>query len=143
MSCTTMRRSVRSRAWAGDGAIAAVVGHSLAQDSVWVTSIIAHLREPSYGALFRGAVRGHVLQVFDTGEEASEVRIAEAVRVVRRAGLPFRVGLGAFERETKRGRTEHRAWFSAVPRFARVDGYLGVWVFPAGQRWVSFFRERT
>jgi len=115
--------------------------HALARDTVWVTSIIAHLREPQYGALFGDVVSGHVLQVFDTGEPATPERIAEAVRVVRRAGIPFRIGLGAFERETARGRTAHRAWFDAVPRFASVPGYEGVWIFPAGNRWVTLFRE--
>jgi hypothetical protein len=115
--------------------------HALAGDSVWVTSIIAHLREDSYGALFGEVVNGHVLQLFDTGELATESQIVEAVRLARRANMPFRVGLGAFERETKRGRTNHRAWFATVPRFATVPGYAGVWIFPAGQRWVTLFRE--
>jgi len=115
--------------------------HALAGDSVWVTSIIAHLREPAYGRLFGGVVSGHVLQVFDTGEPATPERLAEAVRLVRRADVPFRLGLGAFERETARGRTDHRAWFGAVPRFAAVPGFSGVWIFPAGQRWVTLFRE--
>jgi len=115
--------------------------HSLTNDSVWITSIIAHLREPEYGELFADVVSGHVLQVFDTGESATPERIAEALRVVRRARIPFRVGLGAFERETARGRTEHRAWFDAVPRFGVVPGYQGVWIFPAENRWVTLFRE--
>ncbi len=115
---------------------------ALRGDSVWVTSLVAHLREPEYGALFGGVVSGHVLQVFDTGEPATEPRVAEAVRLVRRAGVPFQIGVGAFERETRRGRTEHRAWFDAIPRFAEVEGYAGVWVFPAGHRWVTLFPER-
>jgi len=115
--------------------------HSLARDSVWITSIIAHLREPAYGTLFADVVQGHVLQVFDTGEPATPERIAEAVRIVRRAAVPFRIGLGAFERETSRGRTEHRAWFDAVPQLAAVPGYHGIWIFPAGNRWVTLFRE--
>lgn len=125
-------------AWAAS--VRYLAAHALARDSVWVTSIIAHLREPEYGALFGGVVQGHVLQVFDTGEAASAANIAEALRVVRRAGIPFRIGLGAFERETARGPTEHRAWFTTVGRFAALDGFEGVWVFPAGQRWVSFLR---
>ncbi len=115
--------------------------HALAGDSVWVTSIIAHLREASYGPLFGDVVSGHVVQVFDTGELATESQVVEAVRLVRRAGIPFRVGLGAFERATRRGPTSHRAWFATVPRFAAVPGYAGVWIFPAGQRWVPLFRE--
>jgi len=126
-------------AWAAS--VRFLASHALVGDTVWITSIIAHLREPAYGELFDGVVRGHVLQVFDTGEPATPERIAEAVRVVRRAGMPFRVGLGAFERETSRGRTEHRAWFDAVPQFAAVQGFQGVWIFPAGNRWVTLFRE--
>ena len=33
-----------------------------------VTSIPAHVRHADYGTLFRGAVAGHVVQVFDTGD---------------------------------------------------------------------------
>ena len=128
-------------AWSAS--VRALRGGALRGDSVWVTSLIAHLREPSYGALFRDVVDGHVLQVFDTGESASAEQVAEAVRVTRRAGLRFRLGLGAFERETSRGRTEHRAWFGAIPAFAGLPGYAGLWIFPAGNRWVSFYRERV
>ena len=116
-------------------------GHALVGDSVWVTSIIAHLREARYGTLFAGVVSGHVLQLFDTGEVPTESRVIEAVTLARRADLPFRIGLGAFERSTARGPTNHRAWFAAIPKFATVRGYAGVWIFPAGQRWVTLFRE--
>ena len=117
--------------------------HALRGDSVWVTSLIAHLRDPSYGTLFRGVIRGHVLQVFDTGEPATVAQVDEAVRLARRAHIPFRIGLGAFERETRTGRTDHRAWFASVPQFSAIDGFRGVWVFPAGQRWISLLTRRT
>jgi hypothetical protein len=125
------------RAWAAS--VQHLTQHALAGDSVWVTSIVAHLREPAYGDLFRDVVQGHVLQVFDTGEPASPARIDEALRLTRRARMPFRLGLGAFERDTRAGRTDHRVWFTAVPRFADVSGYSGVWVFPAGRSWLTFF----
>jgi hypothetical protein len=128
------------RAWAAS--VRRLRAGALRGDSVWVTSLIAHLREREYGDWFGGVVTGHVLQVFDTGEPASETQVAEAIRITRRAGVAFRLGLGAFERETARGRTEHRAWFGTVRQFADVDGYQGVWVFPAGQRWISLLRER-
>jgi hypothetical protein len=116
---------------------------SLVSDSVWVTSLIAHVREPAYGDLFRGVVQGHVLQVFDTGEPATERQVDEALRLVARARLPFRLGLGAFERRTAVGVTDHRAWFGTVPSFKRVRGYRGLWIFPAGFRWTSLLQERA
>ncbi|MCC7054896.1 MAG: hypothetical protein IT355_16610 [Gemmatimonadaceae bacterium] len=115
--------------------------HALAADDVWVTSLIAHLREPTYGDLFRDVVAGHVLQVFDTGEPATARQVDEAVALAQRARMPFRLGLGAFERRTRRGLTDHRAWFATVPQFAALEGYRGVWVFPAGQRWITFVGE--
>ena len=128
-------------AWAGS--VRYLTTHALARDSVWVTSLIAHLREPAYGDLFRGVVRGHVLQVFDTGEAATSRQVNEAVRLATRARLPFRVGLGAFERSTRAGMTDHRAWFSAIPRFASSAEFRGVWVFPAGRPWMSLLGDRT
>jgi hypothetical protein len=126
-------------AWSAS--VAYLDGHALRADSVWVTSILAHVRDADYGDLFRDVAVGHVLQVFDTGEIASEAGVREAVRLAARARMPFRLGLGAFERETRAGRTEHRAWFGAVPQFSAVDGFRGVWVFPAGHRWVTYLRK--
>jgi hypothetical protein len=126
-------------AWAGS--VRYLTHHALAKDSVWVTSIVAHLREPGYGDLFRDVVRGHVLQVFDTGEPSTPERIDEAIRLATRARMPFQLGLGAFERETRNGRTDHRIWFATVPRFSVINGYRGLWVFPAGRRWLTFLEE--
>ena len=126
-------------AWAAN--VAYLHAHALRGDSIWVTSLIAHLREPGYGNLFRGVVSGHVLQVFDTGEPATAARVSEALRLARRARMPFRLGLGAFERDTRGGRTDHRAWFATVRQFAVIDGFRGVWIFPAGNRWISLLTE--
>jgi hypothetical protein len=128
------------RAWAAS--VRQLRRGALAGDTVWVTSIIAHLREPLYGELFRDVVHGHVLQVFDTGEPASDVQVSEALRLAERAGMRFRLGVGAFERVSPRGATEHRLWFRTLSAFAKVRGYGGVWVFPAGQSWTSFLPER-
>ncbi|MBC7841369.1 MAG: hypothetical protein H7099_03625 [Gemmatimonadaceae bacterium] len=129
------------RAWAGS--VRFLATHSLVRDSVWVTSLIAHLREPEYGDLFRGVVRGHVLQVFDTGEVVTGTQVHEAVRLATRARLPFRLGLGAFERSTRAGVTDHRAWFGAIARFAPIAEYRGIWIFPAGRSWISILGERS
>lgn len=134
LDCDAPQRTIA--AWAGS--VRYLHQHALTGDAVWVTSLIAQLREPAYGDLFRDAVVGHVLQVFDTGEPASATQIREALRLARRAHMSFRLGLGAFERDTKAGPTDHRAWFALVSQFAVIDGYRGVWVFPAGQRWTTF-----
>lgn len=129
------------KAWSGS--VRYLTTHSLARDSVWITSLIAHLREPAYGALFRGVVRGHVLQVFDSGEAATTAQVDEALRLASRARMPFRLGLGAFERSTRTGVTDHRAWFGTIARFAALTEFRGVWVFPAGRSWISFMGGRT
>ncbi|MDX2168307.1 MAG: DUF3142 domain-containing protein [Deltaproteobacteria bacterium] len=111
---------------------------ALAGRAVWITSLPAHMSEPRYGAWLRGAVDGHILQLFDTGPalgSAAAERLADTVAAQR---LPFRVGVGTFERR-RRGAaapaTEHGAWIAALPLFARQPGFGGVWVFPAGLRW--------
>lgn len=129
------------KAWSGS--VRYLTTHSLARDSVWITSLIAHLREPAYGDLFRGLVRGHVLQVFDTGEAATALRVDEALRLASRAHMPFRLGLGAFDRSTRAGETDHRAWFGTIKHFATISDSRGIWVFRAGRTWISLFGART
>jgi hypothetical protein len=104
--------------------------------SVWITSLVAQLRAPAYGALFRGLVAGHVLQLFDTGERA-EADAGEALRrLTDRAGLPFALGLGAFERGLGAARrTDHEAFWALAPELAKSALYRGSWVFPAGLPW--------
>jgi hypothetical protein len=55
---------------------------------VWTTSLVAHLRVEQFGALFRGLIAGHVLQLFDTGEHLDPKLLAELPGLLRRAGLP-------------------------------------------------------
>lgn len=108
----------------GDGA--------LRGEEPWVTSLAAHVREPAYGALFRGAIRGHVLQVFDTGDDP--LSAAEVGRLGDAAALPYRLGVGAFERERDgRPTTDHRAWLAHLGEACPPPWCIGVDVFPAGR----------
>ena len=112
---------------------------ALADQEVWITSLVAHVRQPDYGRLFRSAVRGHVVQVFDTGDVMDPVDVDRLVRLAGGHKLPFRIGLGAFERVIATDTiTAHRAWFVAVPRMAMSKWYGGVWVFPGGEPWVAY-----
>lgn len=100
--------------------------------SIWVTSIPAHLRDPHYGERLRGAVAGHVIQLFDTGLPCSQSNAAELGAQLRRHALPFRVGVGAFERRRgKRVSTEHGCWARAAHAFDVLPGMRGRMVFPA------------
>ena len=115
---------------------------SLAGRPLWITSLPAHVRHADYGTLFRGAVAGHVVQVFDTGDRFDGAALGTLAESLDARALPFRLGVGAFERATRRGptvaRTSHRAWFAAAPRLARSRWYRGTWVFPAGERWLDY-----
>ena len=113
---------------------------ALAGREVWVTSLVAHVAQPEYGTHFRGVVSGHIVQLFDTGDEPSPAAAARLAAQLDRAALPYRVGLGAFERVLRSGDgstrlTHHRAWFALVPALARSRSYRGLWVFPGGQPW--------
>jgi hypothetical protein len=115
----------------------------LAGTPVWITSLVAHVRQPAYGDLFRESVTGHILQVFDTGDTMSPsfARIVE--RLASRQRMPFRLGVGAFERTLPNGRpTDHRAWFAATRVMARSEWYRGLWVFPGSQPWLPLFGAR-
>lgn len=111
---------------------------ALAGHEVWVTSLVAHLRERRYGSLLRGAVAGHIVQLFDTGEAADAAAILELEQLLERTQLPFRFGVGAFERQRPSGaRTEHRRWFALVPRLQQHPNWRGLWIFAGGAPWTS------
>jgi hypothetical protein len=105
---------------------------------VWTTSLVAQLRDASFGALFRDVVAGHIVQVFDTGEPADERARSELIRLLARVDMPFCVGLGAFERGRAHAQfTEHEAWWEVATALALSPRFRGTWVFAAGQSWAQ------
>lgn len=110
---------------------------SLQGKPLWITSLPAHLKNPNYSIWFRGAVKGHILQLFDTGVLCNQDTLRLLSDQLSRQGVPFRIGLGAFERRGYVKRTDHQSWFSALPSFAAIPGYKGVWIFPGGKEWVE------
>jgi hypothetical protein len=108
------------------------------QLEVWTTSLVAQLRDPAFGALFRDVVAGHIVQMFDTGEPADEHTRRELIGLLARADLPFCVGLGGFERGRAQLQvTRHEAWWDVVTELARSPRFRGTWVFAAGQNWAD------
>jgi len=95
---------------------------------LWITSLPSHLDAPDFRALFTARVDGHVPQVFDTGAPWSPARAERLAAGIERAGLPFALGLGGFDRTD----TDHAAWLAAVPRLAALPTFRGTWFFPAG-----------
>ena len=117
--------------------VARLVNGPLTGRTVWLTSLVSHLRVKAYGDLFRPHVAGHIVQVFDTGDRTTSSFARELESLATRQRMPFRLGVAAFERELANGQsTEHRAWFDAVPSVARSSWYRGLWVFPGGRPWV-------
>ena len=108
----------------------------LAGRSVWITSLISHVRHAEYGDLFRANVAGHILQVFDTGDRMSLPYARQIERLVSRHRMPFRLGVGAFERRLANGETtDHQAWFEAPHIMRGSRWFRGVWVFPGNVSW--------
>lgn len=102
----------------------------LAGHAVWVTSIPAHLTDPwAYRRAFEGAVHGHILQVFDTGLSCTPEHVERLSRQAATAALPYRVGVGAFERGEH---TDHGCWFRQWRHLGHDPAFDGLWVFPAG-----------
>ena len=64
----------------------------------------AHLDAPEFCPLFAARVDGHVPQVFDTGVPWTPERADRLVAGIERAGLPFALGLGGFDRAGHRSR---------------------------------------
>ena len=111
---------------------------ALAGRTVWLTSLVAHVRHSDYGDLFRGNVAGHIVQVIDTGDRMSVPYARQLERMLARHRMPFRLGVGAFERQLANGATtNHREWFGAVRMMAGSEWFRGVWVFPGGSPWAS------
>jgi hypothetical protein len=109
---------------------------ALAGRSVWITSLISHVRHADYGDLFRANVAGHILQVFDTGDRMSLPYARRIERLVSRHRMPFRLGVGAFERRQANGRTtDHQAWFEAPQVMRGSRWFRGLWVFPGSAPW--------
>lgn len=116
---------------------------ALAGRTVWLTSLVTHVRQREYGDLFRAHVAGHILQVFDTGDRMSLSYARQIERLAERQRMPFRLGVGAFERRLPNGRTtDHRAWFSAEGVMRQSRWYRGVWVFPGGAEWTQLLDAR-
>ena len=111
--------------------------------SVWITSIPAHLNDPNYSALFRQSVKGHILQLFDTGVSCTQDSVNRLSDRLRKQGIPFRIGLGAFERACSGRITDHQLWFSALSSFAAIPGYQGIWIFPGGRKWLDLYHFRN
>jgi hypothetical protein len=103
--------------------------------SLWITSLVAHLEAPTYGDQLRPAVDGHILQVFDTGTPLGDR--ARVARLAARAAMPYRLGVGAFERVG----TEHRAWFAHLDEACARPWCDTVWVFPGNQPWTQLVEQ--
>lgn len=112
---------------------------SLKGKRLWITSLPAHIDNPEYSLLFQAVATGHILQLFDTGIQASQKNIYMLSSKLRRQKIPFRLGLGSFERAGRHESTNHRAWFSALSSFEQIPGYQGVWIFPGGRKWLNLY----
>lgn len=109
---------------------------SLHGQNLWITSLVAHQQNADFGKLFRGKIQGHILQVFDTGDALSQNALEEITLRLSQQGIPFRLGLGAFERSDPAGAaTENREWFATVPEISRNLFFRGLWIFPGGKTW--------
>jgi hypothetical protein len=120
---------------------AAWLGHlrssSLRGRVVWTTSLVSHVENARYDALFAGLIDGTVVQVFDTGDAFTPATADALVRALSSLRVPFALGLGAFER----AHTDHGAWLAMVPKLAVLSGYRGVFVFAAGHDWRALRTE--
>jgi hypothetical protein len=103
---------------------------SLAGVPLWITSIPSHLEDPDYGRSFSGAVVGHELQLFDTGLACTDREQQALADRLSKHQLAFRLGVARFERLNG---SAHACWAKAAEGLARLPGYAGTWVFPAGR----------
>jgi len=112
----------------------ALSSQALKGRDLWITSLPVHLNH-DFQKLFQGTVSGHIPQVFDTGLEYSEKNAQTLMDRLNEAALPFRLGLGGFERSGGGDTTDHGRWQEALPLIKTSRWYQGLWIFPAGQPW--------
>jgi hypothetical protein len=105
--------------------------------AIWITTLPTQLQDPGFGARFAARVDGIVPQVFDTGEPWTPQRAASLAAGLKRAAIPFALGLGGFDRPG----TRHAAWLAAAPQLAALPTYRGAWVFPAGFDWSPLLKS--
>lgn len=115
---------------------------ALQNQDVWLTSLPAHVQEKYYGDWFRNIVRGHILQVFDTGFPITKAPIL--AEYAKKQRMNFRLGIGAFERKLRARKgsnqqTEHRAWFNRIELFSADPHFKGIWIFPGGMTYRYIF----
>ncbi len=115
--------------------------------SLWITSIPSHLSDPAYGERLQGVVDGTILQLFDTGLSCTGRHQRKLARQLGQHGLPFRIGVGAFERarastdgSLPRSATDHECWVERSVLFREDPLYRGTWVFAANQDTQGVFR---
>lgn len=115
---------------------------SLRHWPLWITSMPTHLGAKSYFLRLTGVVDGHVLQLFDTGLAATDSNAEHVASKLGSLGLPFRYGVGAFERRGLAIATDHRQWLAlGKTHLEGLPHYSGRWVFPAGRRYEQGFLE--
>lgn len=115
--------------------------------SLWITSIPSHVSSPGYGEHLNGVVDGTILQLFDTGLACTGLNQRKLASQLTKHGLPFRIGVGAFERARAAGSdalpaatSDHGCWLERSVSFREDPMYRGTWVFAANQDTLGVFR---
>lgn len=118
--------------------------------SLWITSIPSHVASPGYGEHFHGVVDGTILQLFDTGLPCTGLNQRKLASRLTHHGLPFRIGVGAFERAPSAqsdtlpaAKSDHGCWLRRSVSFREDPLYRGTWVFAANQDTRGVFRALT
>ncbi len=117
-----------------------VTNSALTKQDVWITSLPVHIQNKRYSKWFSGIVKGHILQVFDTGYPVAKA--AQLAEYAKKQKMDFRLGIGAFERKARSAKkgnvlTEHRAWFDSLELFSTDPHFQGIWIFPGGKTYLN------
>ncbi len=127
--------------WAS--ALGYLEAHALSGVELWVTSLPVHVEQPNYGALMRGVVTGHILQVFDTGLSCDAQNAEHLRAALQSQGMPYRIGYGTFERKGVPADHAHLCWLGLTQRWRADPGASGWWLFPAGLSYSASLAQLT
>ena len=111
---------------------------ALYKHNLWITTLVSHILDHSFEPSMRGIIQGHILQIFDTGDDLSKAQLQAVETRLSVSRIPFAMGIAAFRRVNNHANeptNDFDTQMEWVTKLSHQTNFRGTWVFPAGQNW--------